>query len=248
MFKGNFGNPNKPQTTEWDDQQRRIGNLAPLEVSADEAALREVVYAVADHHSTREGELGRLTEEQLTEKLEDDGADDDAEAEFLEEYRRRRIEEMKKAAMKGRWGTVRDVSEAMYESEVTQVSEKTPVVVLMYKAGLQECEVLMRICSDLARKFSTVKFVRIISTAAVRHYPDHMLPTLLVYKDGDLAQQFVRLNAFAGAHTTADDVEWELAMLGVLKTEMREPPKTTREGRIMVNIHTKGGGGLETGL
>ena len=43
----------------------------------------------------------------------------------------------------------------------------------------------------LAGKFPTVKFVKSISTLCIPNYPDHNLPTIFIYRDGELKKQYI---------------------------------------------------------
>ena len=50
--------------------------------------------------------------------------------------------------------------------------------------------------------FRATKFVKIMSEAAIRNYPDRNLPTLLIYNKTDIVQQFVGLAPFGGEGMT----------------------------------------------
>jgi len=51
--------------------------------------------------------------------------------------------------------------------------------------------------NNLARKFPATKFVKSISTTCIPNYPDSNLPTIFIYYEGDLKQQFVGPRIFS---------------------------------------------------
>ncbi|PRQ58467.1 putative thioredoxin-like protein [Rosa chinensis] len=54
----------------------------------------------------------------------------------------------------------------------------------------------MQCLEDLATKYSATKFVKIISTYCIPNYPDHNLPTLLVYNNGTVKANHIGLRNF----------------------------------------------------
>jgi len=51
--------------------------------------------------------------------------------------------------------------------------------------------------NHLARKFPATKFVKSISTTCIPNYPDSNLPTIFIYYEGDLKQQFAGRRIFS---------------------------------------------------
>ena len=49
-------------------------------------------------------------------------------------------------------------------------------------------------------------------------------PTFLIYRDDDLLRQLVGTKEFGGSAYGIDDIEWELAQTGILKTELGRNP------------------------
>ena len=98
------------------------------------------------------------------------------------------------------------------------------VVVFLFKKGHYPSSYMEVLLEKLARKFGHVKFVRIPHTECIDGYPDANLPTLLIYRDDDLLRQCVGVAAFGGRSYGIDDVEWELAEAGVVKTELGRNP------------------------
>jgi len=67
-----------------------------------------------------------------------------------------------------------------------------------------------RALDALARKHQRTKFVRVAHRDCVPNYPDRLTPTLLVYKDKDVARTFATLAPFGGSHMTPEGVEFAL--------------------------------------
>jgi len=59
------------------------------------------------------------------------------------------------------------------------------------------CALLTEYLNHLARKFPATKFVKSISTPCIPNYPDSNLPTIFIYYEGDLKQQFVGPRIFS---------------------------------------------------
>lgn len=62
--------------------------------------------------------------------------------------------------------------------------------------------------NHLARKFPATKFVKSISTTCIPNYPDSNLPTIFIYYEGDLKQQFAGPRLFS--LTTTQDGMWQI--------------------------------------
>lgn len=54
----------------------------------------------------------------------------------------------------------------------------------------------MQCLEELAKKYPATKFVKIISTDCIPNYPDHNLPTVLVYNNGAVKANYVGLHSF----------------------------------------------------
>mmetsp|Transcript_13262 Transcript_13262/g.35256 ORF Transcript_13262/g.35256 Transcript_13262/m.35256 type:complete len:94 (-) Transcript_13262:97-378(-) len=78
---------------------------------------------------------------------------------------------------------------------------------------------------EVSGRFVYTKFMKCKATDAIKNYPDEKCPTLLVYHGGKVVMQYVGLEAFDGARTTADDIEWKLSLCKAVESEMDEPPQ-----------------------
>jgi len=216
MFR-DMPKPNRNIGTEWDAIQRRIGNLPALEEESDSDEDRDYT-----EKSKSEEFREKVRDTKDLSKLEDDAGDDDDES-FFEKYRQKRIAEMKSKAEKEIYGTVEQITESEYKAQVE--TKDTWVVVHLYKAGIPKCQLMTERIATLAKKFPATKFVKIFSDEAIHNYPDKNLPTLLIYRDGEMKGQFVGLGQLRGESMTASDLEWALSRIGVVKTTMEEDPR-----------------------
>ncbi|KAB2064685.1 hypothetical protein ES319_A09G037800v1 [Gossypium barbadense] len=167
-------------STQWDDIQRKLGNLPPKP-----PAFKPPPFEPApdpDSAPKDKSWIDAKTEDELDE-LEDD-LDDDR---FLEEYRKKRLAEMKEAA------------------KASQAPQDVWMVVFLYQEGFPECGLLLRCLDELAIKYPATKFVKIISTECIPSYPDRNLSTLLVYHNGAVKANYVGLHSF-GRRCTPEGV------------------------------------------
>lgn len=185
-------------STQWDDIQRKLGNLPPKA-----PVFKPDPFTPAEDEDSKPKDknwIDNKTEEEL-EDLEDD-LDDDR---FLEEYRRKRLAEMKQIVKIAKFGSIIPISGSDFIREVSQAPSDVWVVVLLYKDGYPECGVLMQCLEELATMYSATKFVKIISTDCIPNYPDRNLPTLLVYNNGAVKANYVGLHTF-GRRCTPEGV------------------------------------------
>lgn len=62
------------------------------------------------------------------------------------------------------------------------------------------CKVLGMCLDELAKKYTSTKFRKIISTECIPKYPDANLPTVLIYKDKQCVKSLVGMVPFGGRH------------------------------------------------
>eukprot|EP01132_Coremiostelium_polycephalum_P006248 gene6248-7779_t len=208
--------------TQWDDIQIKLGNMEapPKELTEDE--IFDLIQEAAAFAAEKEKQ----------EKLENASLDDlkemedDEDEKVLAEYRKRRLEQMKKEAEANKFGDLVEISEPAYKSEVTEVNGIF-VVVHLFKNGIPQCQLINQHLSVLAKKFKATKFVKIRSEEAIHNYPDRNLPTILVYFNGSIVGQIITLSATGGDATTVKDIEWHLSRCGAVKTDLEENPRIT---------------------
>ncbi|KAG6424795.1 hypothetical protein SASPL_115215 [Salvia splendens] len=185
-------------STQWDDIQRKLGNLPEKP-----PVFQPPSFSPAEDEDSKPKDrtwIDGKTEEEL-EDLEDD-LDDDR---FLEEYRKKRLVEMREASKVAKFGSVIPISGSDFVREVSQAPQDVWVVVLLYKDGFPECRVLLQCLEDLAKRYPATKFVKIISTECIPNYPDRNLPTILVYNNSAVKATHVGIHSF-GRRCTSESV------------------------------------------
>lgn len=138
----------------------------------------------------------------------------------LKKYRRQCMQEMHERLSFG------PKFEGVYELDsgeaFLEVIEKehhlTVVVVHIYKNGVKGCEELNNCLDCLATEYPSVKFCRInaVSSGAGERFSDDVLPTLLVYKAGELLGNFLAATQHLNKEFFATDVEAFLNGYGLL--------------------------------
>mmetsp|Transcript_15795 Transcript_15795/g.34244 ORF Transcript_15795/g.34244 Transcript_15795/m.34244 type:complete len:254 (-) Transcript_15795:171-932(-) len=196
-----------PETTEWDDIQRKLGNLPSLPEQPKPAPF-EPKAEVSKNASWIESQS-----EQALEELEDDKAIEDDR--FLEEYRRKRLAELKNTTQLPHFGSVELIKATDFVREVTHAGQDQFVLVQLYKDGHPACRALGECLEMLAPMHTSTKFVKIVSTECIPGYPDSNLPTLLVYQNTDVAHQFIGMQHFNGTRATPIDIERVMVRIGV---------------------------------
>ncbi|PKA46815.1 hypothetical protein AXF42_Ash015709 [Apostasia shenzhenica] len=188
-------------STEWDDIQRRLGNLPPKP-----EPFKPPPFSPGEDPDLRPKSkdwIDERTAEELDALEDDPSIDDDR---FLEEYRKRRLAEMRAAARVARFGSLLPISGSDFVREVSQAPAVIWVVVLLYKDGIPECELLAQCLEELASRYPATKFVKIISTDCIPKYPDCNLPTILVYNSGAVKGTYVGLHHFGARKCTTEAV------------------------------------------
>ncbi|XP_048328225.2 uncharacterized protein LOC107415115 [Ziziphus jujuba] len=187
-------------STQWDDLQRKFGNLP-----AKPPPFKPPPFAPApDEDSLPKDKswIDQKTEDQLEDLEDDPDLDDDR---FLEEYRKKRLAELREAAKISKFGSIIPISGSDFVREVSQAPSDVWVVVVLYKEGIPECGVLMQCLEELATRYPATKFCKIISTDCIPNYPDRNVPTLLVYNNGAVKANYVGINSF-GRRCTPEGV------------------------------------------
>lgn len=155
-------------------------------------------------------------------ELSEDAPDAESER-LIAQYRLQRIADEKKEQRRARFGRVYPIGREDYTREVTDASiineddddeEKgTGVVCFLYKDGYGSFAFFSRIIlltsldrfarSDrafehirtLAERYPRTKFVSIIGNKCIPDLPDARIPMILVYRKGEIKQQFVSWGA-----------------------------------------------------
>jgi len=154
------------ETTQWDDIQRKLGNLP-----AKDSAWKPPAFEPGETQ-----ELPSTREEDAPADRNEEEDDD-----FLERYRQQRISEMQQAAARPKFGSVDAIRGSEFVAQVTNAGPEVWVVVLLMKAGHSACELLLTALQDLARRYTTTKFLRMTATDCIPNYPGKS-GTILILK------------------------------------------------------------------
>eukprot|EP01137_Pigoraptor_chileana_P021015 Opistho-2@84185 len=146
-------------------------------------------------------------------------ADEDEEA-FMREYREKRLREIqqRQKADKGpRFGTYELMTSATFVDQIEDEPETVPVIVHLFQEGVASCALMSAALSHLARKHPYAKFRRMRAEEASRGFDEDSLPTLLVYRAGELVGNHVRVADSIGERFAPDEVEDFLVRHGFLE-------------------------------
>ncbi|ORY80372.1 Phosducin family protein [Protomyces lactucae-debilis] len=191
------------EDTEWNDILRQHKIIPEKPKDPDEGRDEILAEARQLQHDSR---LDDLELDELDE-LEDD--EDDA---IIMEYKARRMKEMQETASRKVFGSLIPITKGEYTREVTEASQKHWVFVFLYKDYLTASKKLRPVLEEFSARHASIKVCAIVSDQAMENYPDQAVPTILVYHDGDMKEQFVGLKPT----TTLADLERLTMGLGAL--------------------------------
>ncbi|CAL8267620.1 unnamed protein product [Arctogadus glacialis] len=138
----------------------------------------------------------------------------------LKKYRKQCMQEMhEKLSFGPKFEGVHELDSGEAFLEVIEKEHHSTVVVVhIYKAGVKGCEELNGCLDCLVTEYPTVKFCRIdaVASGAGERFSDDVLPTLLVYKAGELLGNFLACCKHLNEEFFATDVEAFLNGYGLL--------------------------------
>ncbi|OCF32076.1 GTPase inhibitor [Kwoniella heveanensis BCC8398] len=223
-------NPN--EDTEFNDALRAHGILPPKPPSRSPSP--EIPHIT--HADAVRAIAATADQDQLVTLLEGDNLDSDDERMF-EDYRRKRMGEMKKEEKRGRFGSMEPLAREDFVKEVTEGSKTeinddgevyvpvqdeagddeegersnrmrgTGVVVFLFKDSVPLSQHLRPLLNQLALAHPSTKFLSIPAGLCIPNYPDKNVPTLLIYRNGDIAGNVVAGMGLKGMKTTVRDLE-----------------------------------------
>ncbi|NXW32442.1 PDCL2 protein, partial [Phaetusa simplex] len=161
----------------------------------------------------------RMNLEELKEAADDF---DEADRKAIEMYRQQRLQEWKCLQRRQKYGELRETGEEQYVKEVTNAPEDVSVIIHLYQASIPLCLLVNNQLSLLARKFPEVKFLKAVVNSCIQSYHDRYLPTILVYKTGEIKGRFIGVAECGGIYLK---LEWKLAEVGAIETDLEENPQ-----------------------
>ncbi|PAA52892.1 hypothetical protein BOX15_Mlig029108g2, partial [Macrostomum lignano] len=173
----------------------------------------------------REAQLDAELEEAMT-QIDD---------EFLVQYRRQRIEEMRQSlAQRKLFGRVVHLDRGSFVQAVDAESPDVKVLVHIYDS-IEEpaCAAVNAALDELAGRYLTVKFCRIQASQALvsRRFIERGLPALVVYKAGEVTSSFVALGRELGDQCSTNQLESFLTEFGVLSEALLADGQAVRLAR-----------------
>ncbi|TYJ51941.1 hypothetical protein B9479_007455 [Cryptococcus floricola] len=239
---------NPDEDTEFNDALRHHGILPPKPPSRSPSpdiphiSHTDAVRAVA----------ATADADQLVTLLEADNLDSDDERMF-EEYKQKRLDEMRKEEKRGRFGTMEPLGREDFVREVTEGSKVDPdapaeeekeeeedkpssrlkgtgVVVFLFKDSVPLSQHLHSLLHQLAAVHTSTKFLSIPAGLCIANYPDKNVPTLLIYRDGELVRNVVAGAGLKGMKTTVRDLEALLLYFKAIEKPSSALQRAEREG------------------
>uniref|UniRef100_A0A1I8J2J8 Phosducin domain-containing protein n=1 Tax=Macrostomum lignano TaxID=282301 RepID=A0A1I8J2J8_9PLAT len=155
--------------------------------------------------------------------------------EFLVQYRRQRIEEMRQSlAQRKLFGRVVHLDRGSFVQAVDAESPDVKVLVHIYDS-IEEpaCAAVNAALDELAGRYLTVKFCRLQASQALvsRRFIERGLPALVVYKAGEVTSSFVALGRELGDQCSANQLESFLTEFGVLSEALLADGQAVRLAR-----------------
>ena len=146
------------------------------------------------------------------------------------------MQEMNAIAAKAIHGRVYPIAKTDYSRDVTNASAEFPVLLHLASGsqGNLESRLLTELFRQAAPKYPEIKFCQIIGNMCIENYPEKNCPTILVYKDGDLHKNLVKLGEMRGSETRLPDFEKWMVEQGVIKAgdmRLRKDEDSEDEGR-----------------
>jgi hypothetical protein len=227
-------------TTVWEDTLIAHGiiNENPEHVKQKEERKKEeraieIAKDIIQNYNPLDGanleEIDQIAED------EEEFADD---RKMIETYREKRLAELKAKKENAMYtGGYKLIGRGDFVREVTEESKKPGVwvVVHLFTDNNPECAALHEAFDILAKKFMTVRFLKIIGHHCIEGYPEENLPTFIIYNKGECQHHIIGSKYCNGIHATSDTVEWFLSTLGVLETDLAEDPREQKSLRFQIN-------------
>ncbi|KAM4706595.1 phosducin-like protein 2 [Discoglossus pictus] len=206
------------EDTEWNDVLRDFGIIPPKEIEKDE--VEEMVLRLQKKAAVKPYE--NMTLEGLKE-AEDTFKEEDARA--IELYRQQRIKELKSLKKRKTFGELIEIPGNLYVKHVTNAGDDVWVVIHLYRSCIPMCLLLNNHLSILAKKFPETKFLKAIADSCIEKYHDRYLPTLFIYRNGQIEGKYIGIEECGGTNITLEELEWNIAKVGAIQSDMEDDPK-----------------------
>jgi len=212
--------------TEWISALKKHGII-----QKDDEANQEQL----DKYEEERVDKNKLFDKKLAEQDDDidalfDELNDEDERAF-EEYRQKRLANLKADYDRKRFGSVVEITKQNYVDEVNNAGEDIWVVVHVYKPGMMLCNLINQFLSNLAIRFNTTKFVKSIVDLCIPNFPEKNLPALFIYHNGSVVQKLLGESQIGNLNMKCEDLEWILHKIGAIKSDLESDPRKERQKR-----------------
>ena len=156
-----------------------------------------------------------------------DDDDDDDDDDFMRSYRQKRLLEMKNEATTTKrhsnisgsspqYGEVEDVTPIQYAEAVDETDANVTLVVHLYEPFIPACNDINNHLVTLARAMPSVRFVRLLATEAKPDFDPVALPSVLLYRGGEMVNNLTPVTEHLPDRFTAEDMKNLLEMCGAM--------------------------------
>ncbi|CAB0004771.1 unnamed protein product [Nesidiocoris tenuis] len=138
---------------------------------------------------------------------------------FLEEFRKQRMQEMMIQSRTPKFGHVLHLSSGEeFLKAIDGEDKSTTVIVHIYEESVKACKTMNQSLAQLAKQYPNIKFCRMVgSSAGMSHrFKIDGVPALIVYKEGNVIGNFVRITDELGDEFYDGDVENFLIENGII--------------------------------
>jgi len=130
---------------------------------------------------------------------------------------------LEQAVKKKYFGNLTQLTKSNYVDFIDSEGPDTFVIIHLYQNYIPACVRLNDILKRLTKKYPTYKLGKIISTDAKPGFDDVGLPSLIVYKGGDVHLSFVRIQDDLGSGFDIDDVDQFFIEQGITRYSDADP-------------------------
>jgi len=208
-------------TTEFDDALIQRGIVTREQALMAKGATPERAQELSNMKHARMDQTAAVehstkTTESASSQAEEEDTDDELlDDDFMDKYRQQRIAEWKQEhderEQGTRYGEAIPISRTEWNREVNEDSKKVWVVVCLTSSDTERTGRVEHAVKQLARVVPAIKFVLIPSQSAIPNWPNDNLPSLFLYRHGELQHELVRLQR----DVSQDQLEQMLRQCGV---------------------------------
>jgi hypothetical protein len=218
-------------TTEWEDIQVKMGNWKPREYVPTNEDIAQSNLEQVEQIEEYKGRTKEALETMMLDKPELEDDDD-----FLEQYRLKRLEELKKEKERPKFGTQLEIQRLEFEVQVSRAPPEAVVIITLYQNYNPESVKLVKILDNVAKRHPYVKFIKMVATKCIENYLDIDVPGILIYQGGDIKDKIIpAAPVFGGPQMNQDTVEFVLAMKHIIDMEFEHDPREKLQ-KMKINV------------